>query len=58
MPDLTTIGPLDHEALAAAFIEDLERPRRHGKAYLIATMVGLLNIAATFTTLLAGGPLI
>jgi hypothetical protein len=36
MPDLTTNGPLDHEA---------------------AAMVGLLNIAAPVTTLLAAGPL-
>jgi hypothetical protein len=39
-------------------LKHLERPRRHGKAYLTAAMVGLLNIAATVTTLLAGGPLI
>ena len=38
-------------------LKHLERPRRHGKAYLIAAMVGLLNITATVTTLLANGSL-
>lgn len=35
----------------------LERPRRHGMPYLIAAMVGLLNVAATLSTLLAINPL-
>ena len=38
-------------------LQQLERPRRHGMSSLIAAMVGLLNIAATVTTLLATDPL-
>jgi hypothetical protein len=38
-------------------LKHLERPRRYGKAYLIAAIVGLLNITATVTTLPAAGPL-
>jgi hypothetical protein len=57
MPDLMTNGPLDHEALEAASVEASRTSSCHGKAYLIAAMVGLLNIAATVTTLLAAGPL-
>ena len=35
----------------------LERPRRHGMPYLVVTTVGLLNVAATLSTLLAINPL-
>ncbi|WP_165820134.1 hypothetical protein [Microvirga sp. KLBC 81] len=38
-------------------LRQLERPRRHGMSYLVAATVGLLNIAATVTTLLAVDPL-
>jgi hypothetical protein len=38
-------------------LNQLERPRRRGMSYFIATMVGLLNIAAAVTTLLATDPL-
>ncbi|MBD2751228.1 hypothetical protein IC232_31855 [Microvirga sp. BT688] len=38
-------------------LEQLEHPRRHGLPYLIVATVGLLNIVATVTTLLAANPL-
>lgn len=37
--------------------DHLERPRRHGILYVIAAMVGLLNITTTVTMLLATTPL-
>ena len=38
-------------------LDQLERPRRHGMLSLVVAMVGLLNIAAAITTLLATDPL-
>jgi len=38
-------------------LKRLERPHRNGTLYLTAAMIGLLNIAATITTLLAIAPL-
>jgi hypothetical protein len=38
-------------------LKQLERPRQRGMSYFIATMVGLLNITAAVTTLLATDPL-
>jgi hypothetical protein len=35
----------------------IERPSRNGMPYLIAAIVGLLNVAATLSTLLAIHPL-
>ncbi|QRM35172.1 hypothetical protein [Microvirga sp. VF16] len=38
-------------------LNHLERPRRRGMSYHIAARVGLLNLAATVTTLLVADPL-
>jgi hypothetical protein len=38
-------------------LQQLEQPHRHSMLFLIAAMVGLLNVAATVMTLLATGPM-
>jgi hypothetical protein len=38
-------------------LNQLERPRRHGMPYLVATTVGLLNVAATLSMLVSIDPL-
>jgi hypothetical protein len=38
-------------------LQQLERPRRHGRLSLIVAILGVLNIAASLATLLAIDPL-